>query len=67
MRTKEKRQPDFQRRCAMTHCSLCDRELYEGDSYWYINGSTVCENCLDTFAKSEFAAHRQICGQEVTP
>ena len=65
MRTKDKQQQDVQRRGAMTHCSLCGGELYEGDPYWAVNGSIVCENCLDTFAKAEFAAHRLVCGQEV--
>lgn len=64
MRTIQKHQPDPQQCPPAAYCSLCGGELYEGDTYWHINGSKLCAACLGLFAREEFAAHRQICGRE---
>lgn len=28
------------------YCSACDAPLYEGDSFYLIEGETLCEECL---------------------
>ena len=29
------------------YCSYCDKDLYEGDAIYDINGEYLCEDCLD--------------------
>ena len=48
-------------------CSLCGQEIVTGEEYWYCNGSTVCRECLPSFARAELAPYRQTRGQEVRP
>ena len=38
-------------------CALCRGELYPGDPYFELDGRTVCEDCLDRYARGYFA-HR---------
>ena len=38
-------------------CSLCRGELYPGDTYFELDGRTVCEDCLGRYARIYFA-HR---------
>ena len=38
-------------------CGLCRGELYPGDPYFELDGRTVCEDCLDRYARGYFA-HR---------
>ena len=64
MRIREKAHRDPQRRPPRAHCSLCGGELYQGDVYWSINGSTLCRGCLREYAAQAFAAHRRVCGEE---
>ena len=45
-------------------CSLCGQEIVTGEEYWYCNGSTVCRECLPSFARAELAPYRQIRGKE---
>lgn len=30
----------------VTHCSICEKEMYEGDVLYTIDGG-ICETCLD--------------------
>ena len=39
-------------------CRLCRGELYRGDIFWRIEGSLICEDCLDDFARRYFAPWR---------
>ncbi len=39
------------------HCAMCAGELYPGEPYFELEGSTVCEDCLASYAKGYFA-HR---------
>lgn len=55
---------DAQRSRPLVCCSACGASLYRGDAYWQVNGLRFCENCLDTLARQEFAAHQHICGEE---
>ncbi len=48
-------------------CSLCGQEIVTGEEYWYCNGSTVCWECLPSFARAELAPYRQTRGKEVRP
>lgn len=32
-------------------CSWCGEKIYEGDSYYDINGETVCYDCIDRCEK----------------
>ena len=45
-------------------CTLCGREIIKGEEYWYCNGSTVCRECLPSFARAELAPYRQTRGKE---
>lgn len=45
-------------------CTLCGREITEGESYWALNGAIVCGDCFSDFAKGELAPYRQIRGKE---
>ena len=58
---------DAQRLATVVCCSICGASLYRGESYWQVNGQRFCENCLDTLARQEFAAHHYICGEEISP
>ncbi|MCI8806408.1 MAG: hypothetical protein HFE59_11150 [Clostridiales bacterium] len=31
---------------ALFKCSACDKEIYEGDMYYDINGEPFCERCV---------------------
>ena len=45
-------------------CSLCGGEIPTGAPYWYLNGESVCEDCLPTYARLELAPFRQTRGRE---
>ena len=64
MRLYKKIQRDPQRRPSRANCSLCGRELYQGDVCLQINGSTLCPECLGEYAARFFAAHRRVFGEE---
>ncbi len=36
-------------------CDLCGGEIYVDESFYYINGETVCAACLEDYARSAFA------------
>lgn len=38
-------------------CTLCGGTLYPGDPYFSLEGSRVCEGCIERYAKGYFA-HR---------
>ena len=46
-------------------CDLCGGEIYQGQSYYRINGRTVCRDCLADYAGSYFADC--LCGEEAAP
>ena len=48
-------------------CTLCGREITEGEEYWACNGSRVCGGCLGAFARTELAACREVRGREGRP
>ena len=54
----------FGRRPPQTLCTLCGREIREGEHYWYLNGASVCGDCFCAFAKDELAPYGRICGRE---
>ena len=54
----------FGRRPPQTLCTLCSREIREGEHYWYLNGASVCGDCFCAFAKDELAPYGRICGRE---
>ena len=64
MNIRERHHRDPQRRLPWAHCSLCGGEITEGESYWYLNGASVCERCFCDFARGELAPYRQIRGRE---
>ena len=37
--------------CTAAVCDLCGGEIYQGQSYYRINGRTVCRDCLADYAK----------------
>ena len=45
-------------------CTLCGREITEGECYWYLNGASVCDDCFSDFAKGELAPYRHVRGRE---
>ena len=54
---------DPQCACAVTACTLCGRELYDGDEFYAVNGAAVCEDCLADFAREEYRSFR-LSGRE---
>ena len=54
------------RRSGRLICSLCGGEIPWGTHYWYLNGESVCEECLPEFARLEMAPYRQTRGREET-
>lgn len=32
-------------------CMVCNREIYEGESYYDFSGDIVCEDCLSDYVK----------------
>ena len=46
-------------------CGRCQGELYRGDGFWRIDGSLLCENCLENFARIYFAPCR-MTGEQLT-
>lgn len=45
-------------------CTLCGREIPQGEEYWACNGSLACGECLPELARRELAPCREICGRE---
>ena len=45
-------------------CTLCGREITEGEEYWFCSGSSVCAACLPDLARRELAPCREIRGRE---
>ncbi|MDD3346394.1 hypothetical protein [Oscillibacter sp.] len=45
-------------------CTLCAREITEGEEYWACNGSRVCADCLAEFARQELCACHETRGRE---
>ncbi len=35
-------------------CSDCDKELFDGYTYYNVFGKIMCENCFDSYVKEEF-------------
>ena len=48
-------------------CTLCGREIAEGEEYWFCSGSSVCAACLPDLARRELAPCREIRGEEAAP
>ena len=47
----------------VTVCTLCGRELYDGDEFYAVNGAAVCEDCLADFVREEYRSFR-LSGRE---
>ena len=45
-------------------CTLCGQEIWQGEEYWYCNGSCVCGACFSDFARAELASYRHTRGEE---
>lgn len=37
------------------YCDYCGGEIYDGETYYAINGETICTDCLRDFASGYFA------------
>ena len=59
MRCEKKLREDRQRRPASARCGRCGRDLYPGDSCWYVGGALLCRGCLLDYALGFFAPHRE--------
>ena len=46
------------------YCSFCGQEVAAGEAYWYINGATVCGDCLPDYARADYAPFRRVHGKE---
>lgn len=33
------------------YCVVCEDGIYEGDTYYEIDGDTVCEECVDDYVR----------------
>ena len=47
--------PDAPEDVVARWCSLCGGEIYAGEAYYHINGSSVCQDCLPELAKRMLA------------
>ncbi len=47
-----------------TVCDLCGGEIYVDESFYYINGETICECCLEDYARSVFAPFMRRGGEK---
>lgn len=45
-------------------CTLCGREIVQGEEYWACNGQTACRECLPDLARWELAPCREVRGKE---
>lgn len=52
---------------AVLRCTLCGREILQGEEYWVCNGSQTCTECLPLLARRELAPCREIRGKELRP
>lgn len=43
-------------------CDLCGGTIYQGQSYYRVNGEVICEDCLGDYARRMLAPWR--CGEE---
>ena len=50
---------------AVLRCTLCGREIPLGEEYWACNGHVICPDCLNTFARGEFAPFQETRGKEL--
>lgn len=41
-------------------CTRCGREIPKGEEYWYLNGASVCSDCLVAFAQEELSPYRHV-------
>lgn len=60
----------FTRRCGdgqtappAAFCSICGREIYDGDVMYSLDGAAICEECLPELARREFAPMRTTGGE----
>lgn len=51
-------------RAGERYCSFCGQEIAPGEGYWYINGWTVCVDCLPNFAREDYRPFCHIQGEE---
>lgn len=42
-----------------TVCDLCGGEIYWGEIFYRMDGETVCEDCIDDYARQILASFRQ--------
>lgn len=49
---------------AVLCCSFCGRELALGETYWYISGWCLCQDCLPDFARAEYRGFECLRGRE---
>lgn len=47
-------------------CTLCARNIAQGEEYWLCNGYVICKSCLGEFARMELGPCRQRRGEEET-
>lgn len=33
-------------------CDMCGGEIYKGEEYYQINGESVCDDCVERYARS---------------
>ena len=39
----------------VVHCDYCGGEIYEGETYYAIDGKAICTDCLRDFASDYFS------------
>lgn len=51
--------------CAPLPCSLCGREISQGEEYWICNGTVICTACLADYARQMLSCCRLVHGKEM--
>ena len=41
-------------------CDVCGLDIYEGEEFWCIDETNVCNDCLRTFAEEYFENCREV-------
>ena len=43
--------------CTAAECDLCGGEIYTDEPYYFINGKSLCRDCLSDYAAQFFAPY----------
>lgn len=50
--------PGAEEEAPAARCRYCREEIYEGETYYRVDGRAVCEGCLDALARDYFRLYK---------